>query len=130
MKTHVKVTQLIAVAVMVFGSVMTLKAQTITGSVNGTVTDPSGAILPKAKVTATNVDTGVTTTATTNSDGIYNIQFLQIGRYKVAIESPGFAVSTFGPFVLETGQNAKIDAKLGMSSHSRRCPLRRRLLLS
>jgi hypothetical protein len=120
MKTHVKVTQLIAVAVMVFGSVMTLKAQTITGSVNGTVTDPSGAILPKAKVTATNVDTGVTTTATTNSDGIYNIQFLQIGRYKVAIESPGFAVSTFGPFVLETGQNAKIDAKLGMSSQQQK----------
>lgn len=88
------------------------KAQTITGSVNGTVTDPSGAVIPNAKVTATNVDTGVATAATTNNDGVYNIRFLQIGNYKVTIEAQGFADSTVGPFALETGQNAKIDGKM------------------
>ena len=92
-----------------------LEAQTITGSVNGTVTDPTGAVIPNAKVTATNVDTGIETPSTTNSDGIYNIRFLQIGNYKVRIEAPGFAVADFGPFVLETDQNAKVDAKLGLS---------------
>jgi len=92
-----------------------LEAQTITGSVNGTVTDPTGAVIPNAKVTATNIDTGIETPSTTNSDGIYNIRFLQIGNYKVKIEAPGFAVADFGPFVLETGQNAKVDAKLLLS---------------
>jgi outer membrane receptor protein involved in Fe transport len=90
-------------------------AQTITANINGTVTDASGAVIPNAKVAATNVDTGVVTAATTNNDGIYNIRFLQIGNYKVTIDSPGFATSTYGPFVLETGQNAKIDGKLGLA---------------
>lgn len=119
MKTHVKAIRLIAIAVLAFCS-LTSKAQTITGSVNGTVTDPTGAIVTNAKVTATNIDTGVVTVTTTNADGIYNISFLQIGNYKVSIEASGFAVSTFGPFVLETGQNAKIDAKLGMSSQQQK----------
>jgi hypothetical protein len=112
MKKHIKVIRHIVVILLVFCSVMTSKAQTITGSVNGTVTDPSGAVVANAKVTATNVDTGVETPTTTNSDGIYNIRFLQIGNYKVTIEAPGFAAATFGPFALETGQNAKVDAKL------------------
>lgn len=88
------------------------RAQTITGSVNGTVTDPSGAVVPNAKVVATNVATGVTTPTTTNNDGIYNIRFLQIGTYKVTIDAPGFATANYGPFTLETGQNAKVDGKL------------------
>jgi len=92
-----------------------LEAQTITGSVNGTVTDPTGAVIPNAKVAATNTDTGVVTATTTNNDGIYNIRFLQIGNYKVKIEASGFAVAEFGPFVLETDQNAKVDAKLVLS---------------
>ncbi|SFS10499.1 TonB-dependent Receptor Plug Domain [Granulicella pectinivorans] len=86
--------------------------QTITGSVNGTVTDPSGAVVPNAKATATNIDTNVATSSTTNKDGIYNIRFLQIGNYKVTISAPGFATATYGPFVLETAQDAKIDSKL------------------
>ena len=64
-----------------------LEAQTITGSVNGTVTDPTGAVIPNAKVTATNVDTGIETPSTTNSDGIYNIAFLQIGNNCRSINS-------------------------------------------
>lgn len=95
-------------------------AQTITGSVNGTVTDPSGAVVPNAKVVATNVETGVATETTTNNDGIYNIRFLQIGRYKVTITSAGFASSTYGPFVLETGQNAKIDGKLSLENQQQK----------
>jgi hypothetical protein len=90
-------------------------AQTITGGVNGTVTDTSGALVPNAKVVATNVDTGVETATTTNNDGVYSIRFLQIGKYKVAVDAPGFATSTVGPFVIETGQNVKFDAKLSLA---------------
>ena len=104
----------LAIALLAIGSVTGL-AQTITGGVNGTVTDPSGAVVTNAKVTATNVDTGVATETTTNNNGVYVIRFLQIGNYKVTIDSPGFAAGTFGPFALETGQDAKIDAKLGLA---------------
>jgi len=97
---------------------MICPAQTITGSINGTVTDPSGAVVPSAKVTATNVNTGIATATTTNNDGIYNIRFLQIGSYKVTVEAPGFATANLGPFVLETGQNAKIDSKLVLASQA------------
>src|SRR5947209_18947878 len=49
-----------------------LEAQTITGAVTGTVTDPTGAVIPNAKVMATNVDTGIETPSNSNTEGIYN----------------------------------------------------------
>lgn len=93
-------------------------AQTITGGVNGTVTDPSGAVIANATVTATNVATNVATSTKTNSDGIYNIRFLQIGQYKVTIVSQGFSPATLGPFTLETGQDAKVDSKLALEGQA------------
>jgi hypothetical protein len=87
-------------------------AQTITGSVSGTVTDPSGAVIKGAKVTVTNVDTGVAVSDTTNAAGIYNVRFLQIGKYKVLTEAKGFTKQSFGPFTLEIDQTAKVDLKL------------------
>ncbi|MGI4854267.1 MAG: carboxypeptidase regulatory-like domain-containing protein [Janthinobacterium lividum] len=89
-------------------------AQTITAGVNGTVTDASGAVVPNAKVTATNVATNVSLSTVTTRDGIYVIRNLQVGQYKVVVSSPGFAPYTLGPFTLETGQEAKLDAKLGV----------------
>src|ERR1700710_3003227 len=94
--------------------------QTITGSVNGTVTDPSGAVIPNARVIANNTETGVATETTTNNDGIFNIRFLQIGNYKITVTAQGFATSIYGPFALETGQNAKIDAKLGLENQQQK----------
>jgi hypothetical protein len=83
---------------------VTAWAQTITGGVNGTVTDPSGAVIVGAQVTAINVATNITTATKTNKDGVYSIQFLTIGQYKVEVEVPGFAPDTLGPFTLEAGQ--------------------------
>lgn len=87
-------------------------AQTTTGTVRGTITDPSGAIVPNAKVTATNVATNVTTIATTNQAGEYSIRFLQIGQYKVTVEASGFQTASYGPFALEIDQVAKVDIPL------------------
>ena len=115
MKRHSQGLLVIFVALLLSCGIA-LEAQTITGSVNGTVTDPTGAVVPNAKITATNVDTNIGTPTTTNSDGIYNIAFLQIGNYKLTVEVPGFATATYGPFVLETAQIAKVDVKMGLSS--------------
>lgn len=114
MQTRVRFLKLLAMTLLAVCSVFAT-AQTITGGVNGIVTDSSGAVIPNAKVVATNVDTGVETATTTNTDGVYSLRFLQIGNYKVAIDAPGFATTTFGPFVLETNQNAKFDAKLALA---------------
>jgi hypothetical protein len=91
-----------------------LQAQTITGAVNGTVTDPSGAVVAGAKVTATNVNTNVSSSVETNKDGAFNIRFLNVGQYKVVVEAPGFAIQTLGPFALEAGQEAGLNAKLSV----------------
>jgi hypothetical protein len=91
-------------------------AQTVTGSIRGTITDASGAVVPNASVTATSVATGVGTVAKTNQDGEYSIRFLQIGKYKLSIEAPGFTLATYGPFSLEIDQTAKIDIPLKIGS--------------
>jgi hypothetical protein len=115
MKRHIQSIRVIFVALLLCCGTA-LEAQTITGAVNGTVTDPTGAVIPNAKVTATNVDTGIETPSTTNVDGIYNIPFLQIGNYKLSVDVSGFATATYGPFVLETAQIAKVDVKMGLSA--------------
>ncbi len=103
--------QLVLVALLLFFAVAS-HAQTITGNINGTVTDPSGAIIPGAKVTATNNDTNVQTGTTSNNDGLYSIRFLQVGHYSITVIAPGFNQRTFGPFALEANQDAKVDAQM------------------
>jgi hypothetical protein len=87
-------------------------AQTVTGSVRGTVTDPSGANVSGATVTATNTATSVATVTRTNDTGEYSIRFLQIGAYKVTVSAQGFETANYGPFVLEIDQTAKVDIAL------------------
>ncbi len=92
-------------------------AQTITSSVNGTVTDPAGAVVAGATITVTNVETNVSTSAQTNIVGVYNLRFLQVGRYTLAVEAPGFARQISKPFTLEAGQNAKLDSQLSVQGN-------------
>ena len=93
-------------------------AQTITGSIRGIISDPSGAIVPGAKVVAIDLATGVATTATTNSAGEYSIRFLQIGQYRLEVTGSGFSKATYGPFALEIDQTAKIDIPLAVGTDS------------
>ena len=60
------------------------------GDIVGVVTDPSGAVIPNAKVTATNDNTGATHNATTNGEGFYRFSFLQPGPYTVTTTASGF----------------------------------------
>ncbi|HEX3438540.1 MAG TPA: carboxypeptidase-like regulatory domain-containing protein, partial [Pseudacidobacterium sp.] len=93
-------------------------AQTVTGTIRGTITDSTGAIVSGAKVTATNVATSVATTAVTNQAGDYSIRFLQIGQYKLTVEDAGFQTASYGPFPLEIDQVAKIDIPLTVGAAS------------
>src|ERR1700751_2523282 len=72
-------------------------AQTVTGSIRGLVTDPSGAVVQGSEVTATNVNTGVKTRTTTDKSGNYNIQTLPVGSYTVVATRQGFKTTSVGP---------------------------------
>lgn len=91
---------------------LTSRAQTVTGSVTGQVTDGSGAAIPNATITALNVDTGVKTTTTSNGSGVYTILFLPIGKYKLSIAASGFSMQTYSTFALEISQTVKLDGHL------------------
>jgi hypothetical protein len=110
----------ISLCLILLLSTLTLSsvAQTVTGAIRGTITDASGAIVPGANVTATNLATGVGTTAKTNQSGEYSIRFLQIGQYKVSVEAAGFTTANYGPFSLEIDQTAKIDIPLSIGAAS------------
>ena len=87
-------------------------AQTITGTITGTVSDASGAVVPNVKITATNEGTGVQTTATANRAGIYSLPFLPVGQYTVTAEGAGFKKSVLGPFPVEVNQVVRMDVSL------------------
>ena len=87
-------------------------AQTTYAAITGTVTDSSGAVLKGAAVTATNVETGVTTKATTNSEGVYTVPQLREGPYMLSIAASGFREFIVTDLALVTRDLRHIDARL------------------
>ena len=91
-------------------------AQTVTGTVTGTVTDQSGAVIPGAKVVALNVETGVASSANSDAAGVYRVAFLPIGRYQLTVQASGFGKQSVPPFQLEAVQTATFNVKLSVGS--------------
>lgn len=84
----------------------------VTASISGTVTDQSGAAIAGAKVTATNVDTGVTTPQSTNGQGYYSFQSLLPGKYTIDAEQTGFKSYRRTGIVLDVDAAVVIDIAL------------------
>ena len=93
-----------------------LPAQEISGAITGTVTDPSGAVIPKAKVTATDALRGTVWPTESDSAGLYNFPRLPVGRYTVKVEAQGFATSVKPEFELQMNQIARIDFQLPLGA--------------
>src|SRR6267378_1088124 len=91
-------------------------AQESTARLLGTVTDPTGAVIPAASVVARNVDTGLVRRAVANGSGDYSIPMLPIGQYTVTAESAGFRTSTITGLVLQLNQEARLDIKLELGT--------------
>jgi hypothetical protein len=87
-------------------------AQDVTATITGTVTDPSGAAIAGANVTAKSVDRGITYNAVTNDSGVYRISQLPVGNYDLRIEKTGFQTSLYPAFNLALNQVARIDVEL------------------
>src|SRR5215475_4304564 len=84
-------------------------AQAITGTILGTVTDSSGAVLPGVTITAVNIGTNQSRSTITNESGVYSLPSLQIGSYRVEAELPGFKKEIRSGITLQVDQRARID---------------------
>jgi hypothetical protein len=95
-------------------------AQQTTGSLSGTVKDEQGAVVPNAKVKASNVETGFTRAATANGYGDYRIDYLPVGRYTVEVAAPGFKnfVQKNIALALDQVQNVDVTLQVGAETQT------------
>jgi hypothetical protein len=100
-------------------SALNLRAQTSgSGTITGTVTDSTGAVVGSATVVITDTDTGVARTVTTNEVGDYLATFMQSGNYEVVIGGGAYGKVDRKNLVLTVGQTLTVDAKLALGATS------------
>ena len=87
-------------------------AQIQNGTFTGTVSDPSGAAIPNAKVTVVNTGTSYSSTTTTNSSGLYTVKELPPGAYRVSAEAQGFKTTTRTDVTVSAGTIQRLDFKM------------------
>ncbi len=102
----------IGLALCLVLAVTPLNAQTTAGSIVGTVTDPSGAIIAGASITITNVGTNIAVKTTSDSAGEYVVTPLEVGRYSVTFEATGFKRSLRPDIQVNVQDRVRVDAKL------------------
>ena len=109
-----KIIQTLTVSLMIvaFACLTSVVAQSFRGTIQGKVTDQTGALIPGATVTVTQQGTNSTQTVTTNEDGEYVFAQLQPGTYAMKIEAPSFKTAVNSEVTLETDQNLRFDIKL------------------
>jgi hypothetical protein len=105
--------------VLCLGAAVSHAQSIITGAVSGTITDPSGAILPNATVTLVNTATGDTQSGKTNTSGVYLFPLLKPGDYTVTVEQSGFRVAV-AKVTVTLGQTATADLKLELGDATQR----------
>jgi len=101
---------ILTAAVLVFA--FSAWSQGATGTITGTVTDPSGSSVEGAAVTATNTGTGIQKKTTTGTTGLYSFVELPPGMYSITVEAPGFAKTTLSQQRLIVASNLRLDVTL------------------
>ena len=106
-----------AVSLLTIAFIMTVGviAQSNTGSITGVVTDPTGAVVPNATVTATNQGTNEKRTVQTDDEGRYEVPSLSTGVYTIEATGAGFRPTTVKDLRLAVGEKARTDIALGVS---------------
>jgi len=84
----------------------------VTASISGTVKDPSGAAIAGANVTATNVDTAIAVSQTSNGQGFYSFQSLPLGKYTIEVQQKGFKTYRQTDLILDVNSALTVDATL------------------
>jgi hypothetical protein len=104
---------------LILGSGACFAQSTNAGDIRGSVTDPTGALIPDVTVTVTNVDTGVTKDFTSNQSGLYDTDSIVAGRYTVTFKKDGFEKLIRGPITVQVGfTTVNGELKVGVSTQS------------
>jgi hypothetical protein len=93
---------------------VTASAQTAAGSINGVVTDPNGAVIQGASITAISKSTNQRRSVSSNGEGVYALSPLSVGEYEIKISAPGFKDLTFEQVILNVGQTLTLDGQLSV----------------
>ncbi|HMH05194.1 MAG TPA: TonB-dependent receptor [Terriglobales bacterium] len=93
-------------------------AQQITGSIRGSVEDPSGAVVQSASVTARQTETGLARTATTDHTGAYVLLELPVGHYELQVEAKGFQKYIQQGIILSVNETATVPVHLAVGAES------------
>src|ERR1700684_4253145 len=91
---------------------VSLSAQTFRGTILGTATDPSGAVIAGAQVTVKNVATGLERTTETSADGSYSLPELPIGTYTVTVTLTDFQTFAANNVTVDVASERRVDAKM------------------
>src|SRR5580698_8678170 len=108
--------QLLTLGLLIAALCLPGRAQTFQGSFVGTVSDPTGAVIPGAKVTVREQDKGYDRSVMTAPDGSYQLPLLQPGRYRITVEKHGFETAARGPIVLTVDQHPRVDFMLKLGT--------------
>ena len=95
---------LLIIPIFVYG-----QSQATTGTIQGTVTDPNGAVVSGASVTVRNTETGFERTVTSNSDGFFTAPLLPLGKYRVTTNASGFSASVLENVAVTVGQTLALN---------------------
>lgn len=89
-----------------------VSAQTSRGTVSGIITDPNGAVVSGATITLTSSDTSLSRTTTSNSEGFYRFDAVELGTYSAMFTGSGFGELTKTNVIVSAGQTSTVDAQL------------------
>ena len=102
----------LAVLLLLVAAPWQMSAQVLYGSVVGTVEDPSGAVVPMAKITLTNTATGVSRDVQDDDQGRYNALSLAAGTYKMVVTAAGFRTLTRTGIEVTINTVTRVEARL------------------
>src|SRR5258708_39543208 len=110
--------RLVLTILVVLSLAVAADAQTFRGAINGTVSDPSGAVIPNAAVRATENATGIDHNTVTTRDGVFAFQDIPLGLYKVAVTASGFPVYTVDKVEVVAGTIYTLNVKLTLQQQA------------
>lgn len=109
---RVRVVPASTILALILLAAVSLTAQTFRGTILGTVTDPTGAVVSGAKVTVKNIGTGLERTTETSGDGSYSLPELPIGTYSVTVTLTGFQTFVATGVTVDVATERRVDASL------------------